>query len=762
MQQYFSKTVALLLSLLVTFHCTAQKQTNNWLFGNKVRLNFNSGTAVFQPGGLQASEGCSSISDSAGNLLFSTNGTSVWNRNDVFMGNIGPSGIGSSSQAALIVPHPGNDSLYYVFISAQIEFTATNGIMYGIVNMKMNGGLGGIMQPFTTLFGGVVHEKLAAIKHKNGSDIWLLGHEAGSNRFLEYKITSAGLNSTVIPLPSGGTTDGFLDRMGYLKFSADGSRIAMACTNSRLELFNFDNQTGLVSDAKMLPRIPNTNCRGFYGVEFSCDSKLLYTSYFYLCSSGAGMCYLLQYKIDYTDVNDIVNSMVFLDSAINSAYNYGALQMSPEGRIMVSAANKSYIGAILKPNVYGTGCLFVPQYLTFPNTANCALGLPNMVQSYYNLTPSINATGNCLSRNVSFKLDQLNLYDSIHWDFGDPASGTSNMSTLSNPSHLFSVNGFYKIINYLFKKCKIDTLQKLISVGDTHSLLGNDTDLCPGSIFTLRVSIPGASYEWQDGSTTDSFRVLGPGIYWLKIKLIDCFSIDSLTVRTKPLPLFTLGNDTSICETTTLRLDVTGAGDSYLWQDGSTAPSYLASQAGLYFVRVSKDGCIKYDSINISLNQIPRPDLGTDVEGCLSQPILLDPGNFEGNYLWQDGSTLKTYAPLQSGLYSVAITNKCGFGKDEINITLWNCNTYFPSAFTPNKDGKNDEFKMLGNYRIKRYNVKVFNRYGQLLFETNDPVKGWDGNYRNKQLAGSYAWIASFTDMDGRNFLMKGNVVLIR
>ena len=189
-------------SLIVTclFFCAAhaQKEGNHWFFGDKAGINFNSGTPVFEAGSLGTREGCSSISDANGNLLFYTNGVAAWNRNHVLMpnGGFGPSGILSSTQAALIVPQPGNDSIYYIFFTAQIELTATKGLFYIIVNMHHDGGLGDVTGPYTQLYTGILHEKIAAIKHGNGHDIWVVIHEAGSNVFLEYKITDQGIPAT--------------------------------------------------------------------------------------------------------------------------------------------------------------------------------------------------------------------------------------------------------------------------------------------------------------------------------------------------------------------------------------------------------------------------------------------------------------------------------------------------------------------------------------------------------------------------------------
>lgn len=103
--------------------------------------------------------------------------------------------------------------------------------------------------------------------------------------------------------------------------------------------------------------------------------------------------------------------------------------------------------------------------------------------------------------------------------------------------------------------------------------LGPDTMLCTGSTLNLSTFGPGYSYLWQDGSTASSFTVNAPGLYWAEVTLNNCSFRDSIQVGYKPLPMVSLGNDTAICAGSTLTLDASVPGATYLWQDGSTAPA---------------------------------------------------------------------------------------------------------------------------------------------------------------------------------------------
>lgn len=762
-----AKCFCLMVTLFCCLNSKAQKEMNNWYFGYLAGMGFNSGNPLFQPGAIGASEGSSSISDSAGNLLFYTDGSVVANRNHALMANgllLSSFSVSSSTQPALIVPQPGNDSIYYIFITPQIEFTATNGLFYAVVNMRKNNNLGAVVQSPVRFYGGVVHEKIAAYKHQNGKDIWILAHEAGNNKFLEYILSDTGLTASPVVIPSGPNTDGFLDRMGYLKFSPDGSKLAMACTGSRLDLFNFNTQSGAISNPVSIPKAP-VSCTGFYGVEFSCDSKLLYTSLYYLCSSGNGSTALLQYRTDLPAAADIINSRVVIDSSSNSIYPYAALQAAPDGKIVVAMKGKHFLGCITNPGVYGTGCGFVPQYINIPSPASSSSGLPSFVQGLYNRKPEITAVNNCNDVTVGFNLLHVNPADSVKWDFGDPASGSSNNSVLINPVHTFSSQGFYSVKAIIHKLCSEDTVEKLISVGPGNMLLGPDTALCEGISYTLRAHVPGAAYLWNDNSTADSLVVNASGYYWVKIMSGGCISTDSIYITYHPRPVFSLGVDTSICEGKSLLLDVSGSGDHYLWQNNSTSPSLLITNPGLYWVKVVKNNCSKTDSVNVAISPLPKPSLPGDTTGCSGPGIWLDAGS-AGNistYLWSGGDTGRRIKADKSGLYSVRCFNTCGSVTVQTNVTLVTCDIYFPSAFTPNKDGLNDVFKVCSPVGILEYELFVYNRYGQIVFSTRDPGSGWDGLYKDiKQNIGAYQWFAKIKRLNNERIIMKGSVLLIR
>jgi gliding motility-associated-like protein len=158
----------------------------------------------------------------------------------------------------------------------------------------------------------------------------------------------------------------------------------------------------------------------------------------------------------------------------------------------------------------------------------------------------------------------------------------------------------------------------------------------------------------------------------------------------------------------------------------------------------------------------PKPNLGIDTVLCKGDTLMISPGQFD-TYLWQDGSVKNNYVVKQGGLYSVRVTNVCGVANDEKYVREDPCEIYFPSAFTPNNDGLNDVFRMLNAYnKVTDFHLRIYNRWGQMIFESKDPAKGWTASSNNiPDGIGIYVWQCDFK-RSGIHRYMKGTVTLIR
>jgi hypothetical protein len=227
-----------------------KKRANIWYFGQNAGISFNTNppTALFD-GKINTFEGCSSMSDTGGNLLFYTDGLTVWDKNHQVMSNgTGLLGDKSSTQSAIIIHHPENDSLYYI-ITTPYAYDYNIGARVSIVNIYQNR----VLTKNLTLHPNS-SEKITAVNHSNGRDIWIVGHEYGNSKFFSYLLTKNGfINCGLISNVGGSLESDEFNNQGQIKFSVDGKLLAIChFTDMLVELFEFDNFNGMLKLKKSI------------------------------------------------------------------------------------------------------------------------------------------------------------------------------------------------------------------------------------------------------------------------------------------------------------------------------------------------------------------------------------------------------------------------------------------------------------------------------------------------------------------------------
>ena len=246
---------------------------------------------------------------------------------------------------------------------------------------------------------------------------------------------------------------------------------------------------------------------------------------------------------------------------------------------------------------------------------------------------------------------------------------------------------------------------------------------------------------------------------------LGCDSIITTNVVVHTLPIPYLGADKSICMGDVWILNP-GNFTAYSWQDGNTDPTYPANMVGEYSVTVTDIfGCKAADTAKL-LNVYPLPAdfLPADSSLCRGNTLQIKVRSYV-NYNWTTGSTAQYLNVTKSGTYGLQVKDENGCnGKDSIKIFFYNCiNIQVPNAFTPNADNLNDVFKPMIPAPVSNYRMQIWNRSGELLFETKDYRKGWDGTFKSTpQSIGTYVYLISLTDIDGVNVKKKGTLVLIR
>jgi len=418
------KKTFLILFLISSHFLFAQGEGNIWYFGFNAGLDFNvDPPTILTNSSLSSNEGCASICDASGNLLFYTEGSTVWNKNhDIMSNGDGLLGNASATQSCIIVKKPEDNNTYYVFT---IDFEAgNNGFRYSEVNMLPNSGLGVVLVANkNTLLLDAVAEKVTAVQHADGINTWVVTHGWNNNNFYAYLVTNSGVNNTPVISSIGPISNGVdQNSAGALIFSPNGEKVAMCNNRNETILFDFDTNTGAISNPLTINNKTNT-----YGAAFSPLGNILYTSNF---SQN-----IFQYNLNATDISA---SEFVLSNSQNT--QFGQLQLAPDGKIYLAKSGSNTLGVINSPENIGIACSFNVNGIELEEGTS-GIGLPAFVQTFFFVLLSYEK--DCHGEETQFFFNGT--VDSIIWDFGDSSTGLNNSSNDLQPTHIFSTPGIYEV-----------------------------------------------------------------------------------------------------------------------------------------------------------------------------------------------------------------------------------------------------------------------------------------------------------------------------
>lgn len=483
------KNIYYIVLLLISISGFAQKEASNWYFGYNAGIHFNDDGSVnaLAGGQMTTSEGCSSMSDADGNLLFYTDGRTVWDRNHLIMpngnyfGGTGLLGDPSSTQSAIIVPKKNDPNIYYIFTvdephnvnasvypnrysgsyiegnpgNTQEQTTPSaddglnNGLNYSIVDLSVTGPMGNIGDVTTsnvhlyTYDPAVIDqakykcsEKVTAVKNSNGTGFWVITQFI--DKFYAFEVTAAGVNATpvVSQLNPVVPVSGYRrNAIGCLKASPNGNYIAIAhqqigtqtgvsAGDGNVYLYDFDKATGVLSNP--LAIVQNVSA---YGVEFSPEEKKLYVSYQEVSSNNGSV---MQYDLLSAD---IPASGVEVASGKSST----TLQLGPNGKIYKAINGGTSLDVINNPEEDGQACAYASGAVRLPGSSYSVFGLPPFITSLFSAT--IIAEKACLGQPTTFRLRVNGQYDSVSWNFGD----SSPVAVVNEPAHTYSIAGNYTV-----------------------------------------------------------------------------------------------------------------------------------------------------------------------------------------------------------------------------------------------------------------------------------------------------------------------------
>jgi gliding motility-associated-like protein len=614
----------------------------------------------------------------------------------------------SSVQSCLIVPIPGNDSLYYIFTSDAVENNYARGYCYSLVNMNRDNGNGEVIAK-NILLQAPGTERLTAARHADGSSIWIITNDFNSDTFRAWLVGCNGLQANPVISNTGVVLDQYLvANTGMMKVSPDGKQVCQThfplfeTLPNFAQLFDFNNATGTLSN----PRSINFPDAQISSCEYSPDSKLLY------------LVRTFDNAIDQVEATLPATAAIIASRVTITTGTAGFLgvQLAPDGKIYLARQTLS-LGAINSPNIKGPGCnyqqaqiqLTNPSYIGLPAFINDLSNNPNNGFSYTILD---SCTGTIQFQAFSSLINPVQWF----WDFGD-----GNTAIIQNPVHtFFPADKDYTVTISITSGIGCSSVKMAKTIRPQGLMTKVDFDFvanCDSGYVRFINKYPSlqatnGQYKWDFGDGNISSAVSPvhsyhqPGIYQVKLKLATSTScLDDSITKTVTMPNLpvTISLPQTIFVGQKIQLFVNGQGTTYEWSPAT----------GLSNTTIAK-------------------------------PLA---------------------SPVQDITYKAIVINNNGCsGEDSVHITVVDLDgIYVPTAFTPNNDGRNDDIHPYFGTKFILKEFSIFSRWGERIFTTGKRDEGWKGKINGvEQNAGVYVWILKYVDDKGRAREKKGTVMLVR
>ncbi len=458
---FWGRACFLCISLFFSLCVSAQnKQAAIWYFGKNAGLDFNTNPpTLLTDGQINTLEGSSVASDENGNLLFYTDGVTVWTKNHQIMPNgSGLYGHTSSTQSAMIVKHNSTPNLYYIFTTSAADI-GSNGFCYSVVDINQNNGFGIILPSKKNIkLLEESSEKITAAFHANGNDIWIFSRKNQTNQWYAYLLTENGLTSTPVISAVGLNT-----LAGYGQAKTSPSNDLMMCADismanveskTQVEFFSLDRSTGKLQLIATSPAYTNST---FYGIEFSPNGQYAYLN---LTNFLTWKTQILQVKIvdnmpDFSNIQTIAEFKYPPSNTLSS----GALQVAIDGKIYISMLSK-YLSVINNPNNFGSSCNFSLNSINLsPKSSN--EGLPTIFQTF-SLINTISVSGDNCDNIRNFSIQNYSKISNLIWDFGD---GTTSVA--QKPMHAYATTGAYTVtLTITYTDNTTQTITKEIEISE--------------------------------------------------------------------------------------------------------------------------------------------------------------------------------------------------------------------------------------------------------------------------------------------------------
>lgn len=692
--------------IIVTEYGAQTQVSNQWYFGERAGLDFTFGApvALADENQMFSPEGCATISDVNGDLLFYTNGSTVWNKDHLVMINgdsIG--GDSTAAQSALILPFADDQTMFYIFTTEEVYGDFTFNMKMTLVDMKADSARGEVLIKNVPFIESSA-EKLTASGFTGNP--WLLAHEYGNNTFRAYPVTPNGIIGALYS--AAGEDHVFQNERqatGYMKFAPGGNYVAVVIPGDTnyIDLLNFDIATGELSNSRLID-IEEYAPAQIYGLEFSADALKLYVT---------TQNTLLQYDLDSINSQDPAADIQATRFEYPDNLNFGTLQTGPDGVIYIAIDGATSVASLSNPGGDDAGATFTQSAVDLLGRTS-RLGLPNFTQQTGSAgqQPGITTEEACVGLETNFTATgRDSSIEEYSWDFGD----STGLFTEQNLTHVYTTPGTYIVELTLSNRCDVDSVLtdtiQVFSIPPT-PLVPADTALCGGPI-TLSASDTDNdyfNYYWSTGETTRSIIVSTPSVVDVAIINDDGCSSDTVTVFIAQDESFIdLGEDRIVCQNdTTALLDANDPGPIFTWTvDGIEVGDQRTqlintATAGefVYAVAVANEftACIYRDTVTITVQPEPQvqqanvvpPECGMATGSFELQAVtpggysydLTGPVTSSGSFDDINGALIQG---LPSGSYTATITNTVS-GCTNVEVLQLEDNAPFDMEAVPQND----------------------------------------------------------------------------
>ncbi len=619
----------------VTEYGIQRQLANQWYFGEMAGLDFNNNppTALVDDNLMDSPEGCATISDTDGSLLFYTNGQTIWNKEHQVMVNgdsIG--GDSTAAQAAMILPFTDDETMFYVFSTEEVYGDFDYRVLLSIVDIKDDTARGSVLLKGVPIM-DYSTERLSASNF--GTPGWLLSHEFGNNNFKANFVDDSGISGTIhSPV---GTYLEFLEEQhatSYIRFQPGITRAAnMIPGDNLVDLLDFESSQGVFSNPRTIDIDEPANTP-LYGLEFSGDGNRMYVT------TLGSPSKLIQYDLDSIDAENAVADIEDTKyDDYDSGDRYGALQRGPNGAIYLAVDNSTTVLSIDSPSGDDASASFNTTGTDLGGRIS-RLGLPNFTQSVNDpiQPPGFTVESACFGQPLTLTATGTSNIDEFEWTFDSDATPQAGVGDSIQVT--YNTLGTHTISLRIFNRCGYDSLftadVEVFTIPDSPTVPDN-VAICDGEavLEAWPQDDPDLSYVWSTGESTRSITVTEPSVVDVFILNSDGCPSDTLEVFVGAAITVSLQDQTICQDEQVTDLDAQNAVGTFNWSiDGTPASTTRFQQVdtsvpGTYAYSLEYiepvSGCVDSDTATVTILELPTAvAVPTPPSDCASNDGTID------------------------------------------------------------------------------------------------------------------------------------------